>query len=102
MEFIEEPGIDFSPMDNALCQIDELKAAIEDAKAGNVTDEQHQQAIEFIADKQRYITSVERTIQAVQNTIDSLTHERAQLKKQVFMQHREITQLKATKELQNV
>jgi predicted RNase H-like nuclease (RuvC/YqgF family) len=102
MEFIEEPGIDFSELDDANCQIEELKAAIADAKAGNVTDEQHQQAIEFIADKQRYITTVERTIQAVNCSIASLTHERVQLKKQVFMQHREITQLKAAKELQNV
>lgn len=95
MKFIEDPEIDFSELDNALCRIDELKAAIEDARAGNVTEDQHNQAAEYIADQQRYITTLKATIKAVQNSRDSLRYEVEQVKKQVFMQQREIDRLKA-------
>lgn len=95
MEFIEQAGIDFTPLDHALCQIDELQTELVVARMGNIPDAEKHQAAELIKELKQELATVNAVSNAVKNSRDSLQFENNELKRQCLMQRKEINKLKA-------
>ena len=88
---------DYTELDAAHDQINELQADLVVARMGDVPEEQKAQAAERIADLQAEVNTLRATLAAVQLSRDSLMEERAQMMRQMKAQRAEIERLKSSK-----
>lgn len=92
----EDPP-EYTALDAAHDQINELQADLVVARMGDIPEEQKTQAAERIAALQAEINTLTATLAAVQLSRDSLMEERVQMLRQMKAQRAEIDRLKANK-----
>lgn len=88
---------EYTALDAAHDQINELQADLVVARMGDIPEEQKTQAAERIAALQAEINTLTATLAAVQLSRDSLMEERVQMLRQMKAQRAEIDRLKANK-----
>ena len=92
----EDPP-EYTALDAAHDQINELQADLVVARMGDIPEEQKTQAAERIAALQAEINTLTATLAAVQLSRDSLMEERVQMLRQLKAQRNQIDRLKANK-----
>lgn len=85
-----EPEPQYTELDAAKDQIDDLQSMLAIANLGTVADEDKDQAKNLIESLRAEIKTIKATLKAVTQSRDTYQNENAQLRKQITMQRREI------------
>ena len=90
-----DPEDEYTELDAAHDQIEELQAMLAVASMGNAPEEDKTQATELICELRAEIKTLRATLKAITQSRDALMNELSQVKRQCMAQQRELKSLKA-------